>query len=359
MSGADWLLAAVVAVIWLLLFYELESGRRPAGRLSLEIGGHTRFSPAAVYLVLLLLVGGVASGVVPAKTSDEWPNALVALLVVVMALSALRLATLALPGSSPIGTRYDWGGFGGAFQGFELSTAFSHTVVVASFAIFVVAPMASGNALGTSGSPPVASPPIPGPTSPASPPVEDTIPSPIPTTSPPSDPPANPTCLVTPIPTLPEPPTARATDPIVEQTPTASPTPERPVDGDQSGRPAPAWRYAGALYFESKHLTPLEFADSTPKPEDAVTPEEIASAARGDQRVFLCGHADHVGTEAANALLALQRAEAVRDRLVNDGIEAERIEVCSRGESLSDQRQVRAVDRRVEVHLAPLAKSGG
>ncbi|MFN3712772.1 MAG: OmpA family protein [Alcanivoracaceae bacterium] len=50
-----------------------------------------------------------------------------------------------------------------------------------------------------------------------------------------------------------------------------------------------------------------------------------------DRRVLIEGHTDNVGSEAANRKLSQQRAESVRQRLVNEGIESGRMSVLGKG----------------------------
>jgi outer membrane protein OmpA-like peptidoglycan-associated protein len=73
---------------------------------------------------------------------------------------------------------------------------------------------------------------------------------------------------------------------------------------------------------------------------DQLTPEsETAYRAvfedlkrRAAYEVEVVGHTDTVGVKANNHTLSLQRANAVRDRLVRDGLKGESIATAGRGE---------------------------
>jgi len=72
--------------------------------------------------------------------------------------------------------------------------------------------------------------------------------------------------------------------------------------------------------------------------------------------VVLQGHTDYLGTEDYNERLGMDRAEAVRQELVNLGISPERLSTVSFGEGqpvFTEQEDwARAVNRRVEVHVS-------
>ena len=72
-----------------------------------------------------------------------------------------------------------------------------------------------------------------------------------------------------------------------------------------------------------------------------------------DNSVSIEGHSDSVGPAEANRSLSLKRAEAVRDHLVQRGIETARISVVGWGEekpiASNRKRSGRAKNRRVEI----------
>ena len=75
--------------------------------------------------------------------------------------------------------------------------------------------------------------------------------------------------------------------------------------------------------------------DHMPKPEhETVLAQTITEEIlRGEGPVAVVGHASRTGAEAHNQDLSLQRAEAVRDFLFNQGVPAERMVVMAYGES--------------------------
>jgi len=74
--------------------------------------------------------------------------------------------------------------------------------------------------------------------------------------------------------------------------------------------------------------------------------------------ILIEGHTDNVGDEAALVDLSLQRAEAIRDYLVHQGISVDRIQIAGRGatEALygNTSESSRARNRRVEISVIKL-----
>jgi outer membrane protein OmpA-like peptidoglycan-associated protein len=72
--------------------------------------------------------------------------------------------------------------------------------------------------------------------------------------------------------------------------------------------------------------------------------------------VVLEGHADYMGSVEYNEKLGMDRAEAVRGKLIEMGVPAERISTVTFGQSkpiFEDQTDwARAVNRRVSVHVS-------
>ena len=69
-------------------------------------------------------------------------------------------------------------------------------------------------------------------------------------------------------------------------------------------------------------------------------------------RVEIVGHTDNVGSARANMILSLDRAQSVKDYLVNRGIDPNRLKVKGKGESapVASNRTAkgRAKNRRIE-----------
>ena len=87
---------------------------------------------------------------------------------------------------------------------------------------------------------------------------------------------------------------------------------------------------------------------------------EVASALAsggGNSKIVVEGHTDSSGSDDANRALSLQRATAVRDALVANGVSAERISVEGFGETRpiadNSSQAGRANNRRVEIVLQP------
>jgi outer membrane protein OmpA-like peptidoglycan-associated protein len=83
-------------------------------------------------------------------------------------------------------------------------------------------------------------------------------------------------------------------------------------------------------------------------------------------RVEIVGHTDSKGSDQSNLVLSRQRAESVRDAIVQDGVSAARITTRGAGESrpvaTNDSSTGRAMNRRVEITVRPdeaVAAEGG
>jgi OOP family OmpA-OmpF porin len=59
---------------------------------------------------------------------------------------------------------------------------------------------------------------------------------------------------------------------------------------------------------------------------------DLTSDAGQSVKVMIEAHTDNVGSNAANIMLGLDRARAIRDYLVSQGVAAERIRMVSSGE---------------------------
>jgi OOP family OmpA-OmpF porin len=77
--------------------------------------------------------------------------------------------------------------------------------------------------------------------------------------------------------------------------------------------------------------------------------------------IVAVGHTDSVGTDAYNQKLSIRRAEAVKQHLVSQGIEARRIYVEGKGESqpVADNKTAegRAKNRRVQIEAIGTRKN--
>jgi outer membrane protein OmpA-like peptidoglycan-associated protein len=80
--------------------------------------------------------------------------------------------------------------------------------------------------------------------------------------------------------------------------------------------------------------------------------DEVADLAKRcpDAKLILDGHADRTGSAEYNLSLAIQRAEQVRDHLISEGVDANRIVMAIYGEG-GPPRDTLEEDRRVGVEL--------
>lgn len=155
-----------------------------------------------------------------------------------------------------------------------------------------------------------------------------------------------------------------------------APEPEAaPTDGPRSiFQEDPAQN--GVSVIDEPTLPPLEttlsFADGTPELTEAVR-AELATLVDSQQveaggPIILRGHSDSDGTDEANLDASRERAEAVRDFLIEAGIDRERIEVIAFGEQNpaepnalpdgSPNEEGRAANRRVEVTVETGQQAG-
>ena len=100
------------------------------------------------------------------------------------------------------------------------------------------------------------------------------------------------------------------------------------------------------------------FGSSEPLPQDVIELKKFASClnseAARDKTIEIVGHSDSRGASAKNLMLAMTRAERVRDILVEQGVKQERMLVRSVGERGSLgflSMYSHGFDRRVDVAL--------
>lgn len=109
---------------------------------------------------------------------------------------------------------------------------------------------------------------------------------------------------------------------------------------------------SGAVIFASGQ------AELLPSARNKLSEVAAALAAGNrDSKIVVEGHTDAVGSEETNRKLSLERATAVRDALVSNGVSSERISVEGFGESrpIADNgsQAGRANNRRVEIVVQP------
>src|SRR5690606_27540674 len=101
----------------------------------------------------------------------------------------------------------------------------------------------------------------------------------------------------------------------------------------------------------------FELNSATLTPGARETLREVAAALRGEPtlRAEIAGHTDSSGADDYNLQLSQQRAEAVRDFLVSEGVEASRLTARGYGEAQpvadNSTETGRALNRRVEFRV--------
>ncbi len=99
------------------------------------------------------------------------------------------------------------------------------------------------------------------------------------------------------------------------------------------------------------------------RPDMAPILSKFAQGLDGSMNVQITGHTDSQGSDAINNPLSKDRADAVRDYLVAQGVPATRISTVGRDEAqpIADNATAegRATNRRVEIFLREPAKTGG
>lgn len=100
------------------------------------------------------------------------------------------------------------------------------------------------------------------------------------------------------------------------------------------------------------------FDSATIEPRSYPLLNELAATLAGHpelERILIEGHADERGTKAYNLTLSRQRAQAVRDHLVDLGISASRLTTAGMGEAEpllpEEDTAAYALNRRVEFHI--------
>ena len=92
-----------------------------------------------------------------------------------------------------------------------------------------------------------------------------------------------------------------------------------------------------------------------PSSEEALNDLYMYLSRNPQVRIRIIGHTDNVGKDAANQKLSEGRANAVKDELIQRGVDVERIEAEGRGESqpidTNDTEEGRQNNRRVEIEI--------
>lgn len=150
---------------------------------------------------------------------------------------------------------------------------------------------------------------------------------------------------------------ATTTEEIPEET--AEETEIDPVIPEEAAKPDPAEEAENFLMGEGIQVLYFEFASSK-----AVIPGQFSNyadqlkiylASDPDNKVYVTGHADSRGTPEANARFSRERAEYIRDFLIENGVTISQIVTEAKGDTeplaSNDTEEGRSKNRRVEIKI--------
>lgn len=105
-------------------------------------------------------------------------------------------------------------------------------------------------------------------------------------------------------------------------------------------------------YFETAKTDPINFKFN----EAAMAILKKLIDKYADIIISIVGHADNVGSASSNMTLSKQRANTIKDMMVNKGINASRIKVEGKGDTqpaaTNDTEEGRALNRRAEITIS-------
>lgn len=149
------------------------------------------------------------------------------------------------------------------------------------------------------------------------------------------------------------------------------PEPAAPLDSDNDGVPNERDQCPGSIATEvdetgcEVEAEPLTLTGGTFESNSAALTTEAESrldelaqtlASRPELRIVIEGHTDSQGAESYNLALSRERADAVKNYLINQGVAASRMATQGYGEARpiapNDNPAGRAQNRRVEIHTA-------
>lgn len=112
-----------------------------------------------------------------------------------------------------------------------------------------------------------------------------------------------------------------------------------------------------SVYFAQNVLFPTGSADIEPRFLDVVGASAAFLQLSSDTGITITGHTDDQGTEQANLLLSQQRVDAVREAMIAQGGDPDRITAIGVGEAEpiaeNTTEEGRALNRRVELTIDP------
>ena len=148
---------------------------------------------------------------------------------------------------------------------------------------------------------------------------------------------------------------APAPAPTPAPAPKAAPAPAAPAPAPAAAPAAPAKPVAEKVTFAADAF--FDFDKSVIKPEGQAKLKDLVAKTKAInlEVIIAVGHTDSIGSDAYNQKLSERRANAVRDFLVKQGIEKNRVYTEGKGEKspVADNKtkEGRAKNRRVEVEV--------
>jgi outer membrane protein OmpA-like peptidoglycan-associated protein len=138
-----------------------------------------------------------------------------------------------------------------------------------------------------------------------------------------------------------------AAQPTVTAPAPAAPTPSNTVTRTKEPSPLPTGVGTVLLQFDG---TQVDFSRPTWRDEAEQMLDglvvDLTSDAGQNVKLSIEAHTDNIGSSAANIMLGLDRARAVRDYLVTQGVSAERIRISSAGEDAPVAPNTTAIGRQ-------------
>ncbi|MBD3800129.1 MAG: OmpA family protein [Campylobacterales bacterium] len=105
----------------------------------------------------------------------------------------------------------------------------------------------------------------------------------------------------------------------------------------------------------------FDFNKAIVKPEGKAAIRDLVAKLQKDDKLIVTGHTDSIGSELYNLKLSQRRADAVKNELIVNGIEAERIKTKAKGESdpvaTNGTDEGRAQNRRVDIDIIAAPKA--
>lgn len=144
-----------------------------------------------------------------------------------------------------------------------------------------------------------------------------------------------------------------ATEAVVEPRPVEEVQPEAPQPVVEEAKPEWVTKFSNQQYDQELFATGSSKLSESEKRHLAPLAEVLTKYPEAEANIV--GHTDSTGSEKFNQRLSEQRAQAVADYLVEQGVKAEQLTVRGAGESepiaSNDTAEGRAKNRRVEVTI--------